>query len=73
MLPLPLTSEWRREALRTNLWVVPASEVLAAIGLYFEPDDRADARRAYDEVSRAAARGGRPSVSQENGAEERRQ
>ncbi|HUE28932.1 MAG TPA: DUF2254 domain-containing protein [Solirubrobacteraceae bacterium] len=35
MLPLPLTSEWRREALRTNLWVVPAIEVLAAIGLYF--------------------------------------
>ena len=35
MLPLPLTSEWRREALRTNLWVVPAVEVLVAIGLYF--------------------------------------
>ncbi len=35
MLPLPLTSEWRREALRTNLWVVPAIEVIVAIGLYF--------------------------------------
>jgi uncharacterized membrane protein len=34
MLPLPLGLEWRREALRTNLWLVPAIEVLVAIGLY---------------------------------------
>ncbi|MBV9838967.1 MAG: DUF2254 domain-containing protein [Solirubrobacterales bacterium] len=27
-------SEWRREALRTNLWLVPALEVLAALVLY---------------------------------------
>jgi uncharacterized membrane protein len=32
---VPLASEWRREALRTNLWLVPAVEVLAALGLYF--------------------------------------
>ena len=31
MFPL---SEWRREALRTNLWVVPVVEVLAAVALY---------------------------------------
>jgi len=30
-----LRSEWRREALRTNLWVVPAVEVVLAVGLYF--------------------------------------
>ncbi len=35
MFPLPLGSEWRREALRTNLWLVPIIEVVAAIGLYF--------------------------------------
>jgi uncharacterized membrane protein len=34
MLPLPLASEWRRESLRTNLWLVPVIEVLAAVGLY---------------------------------------
>ena len=28
-------SEWRREMLRTNLWVVPAAEVIAAVALYF--------------------------------------
>jgi uncharacterized membrane protein len=28
-------SEWRRETLRTNLWVVPAAEVIAAVALYF--------------------------------------
>ncbi len=27
-------SEWRREVLRTNLWLVPAFEVLAAVGLF---------------------------------------
>ncbi len=31
---LPLGSEWRREALRTNLWLVPTIEVIAAIALY---------------------------------------
>ena len=31
---VPLGSEWRRERLRTNLWVVPAIEVIAAIALY---------------------------------------
>jgi len=31
---LPLSSEWLRESLRTNLWVVPMLEVLVAIGLY---------------------------------------
>jgi len=30
-----LRSEWRREALRTNLWVVPAIEVVIAVALYF--------------------------------------
>ncbi len=30
-----LRSEWRREALRTNLWVVPAIEVVVAVALYF--------------------------------------
>ncbi len=33
-LRLPLASEWRREALRTNLWLVPMIEVLVAIALY---------------------------------------
>jgi uncharacterized membrane protein len=31
MFPL---SEWRREALRTNLWLVPVVEVLGAVALY---------------------------------------
>ncbi len=35
MFPFPVGSEWRREALRTNLWVVPMLEVIAAVGLYF--------------------------------------
>src|ERR1700730_18308930 len=34
MLRLPLVSEWRREALRTNLWLLPVVEVAAAIALY---------------------------------------
>ena len=34
MFPLPLNWEWRREALRTNLWLVPGLEVLAATALY---------------------------------------
>ena len=29
-----MISEWRREALRTNLWLVPTIEVLAAAGLF---------------------------------------
>jgi len=29
-----LLSDWRREAFRTNLWLVPMLEVLAALGLY---------------------------------------
>jgi len=31
----PLGSQWRREALRTNLWLVPMLEVVAAVALYF--------------------------------------
>jgi uncharacterized membrane protein len=31
----PLFSDWRREALRTNLWLVPVIEVVVAVGLYF--------------------------------------
>jgi uncharacterized membrane protein len=34
MFPLPLRTQWMREALRTNLWVVPMLEVLAAVALY---------------------------------------
>ena len=34
MFRLPLGSQWRREALRTNLWLVPMVEVLAAVALY---------------------------------------
>jgi uncharacterized membrane protein len=34
MIRLPLGSEWQREALRTNLWLVPIVEVVAAIALY---------------------------------------
>jgi len=34
MFPLPLRWEWRREALRTNLWLVPGLEVVGAIVLY---------------------------------------
>ena len=30
----PLQSQWRHEALRTNLWVVPMVEVVAAVALY---------------------------------------
>ena len=30
-----LRSDWRREALRTNLWLVPTLEVVAAVALYF--------------------------------------
>jgi uncharacterized membrane protein len=34
MSRLPLGSDWRREALRTNLWLVPVVEVIAAVILY---------------------------------------
>ena len=34
MFPLPLRWESRREALRTNLWLVPSVEILAAVALY---------------------------------------
>ena len=34
MLNLSLRSQWRREALRTNLWFVPLLEVIAAILLF---------------------------------------
>jgi uncharacterized membrane protein len=34
MFAIPLRWEWRREALRTNLWLVPSIEVVAAILLY---------------------------------------
>jgi uncharacterized membrane protein len=34
MFPFPLATAWRREALRTNLWLVPMLEVIAAVGLY---------------------------------------
>ena len=33
MLPVGL-SQWHREALRTNLWLVPTIEVIAAVGLF---------------------------------------
>lgn len=32
--PLPKPSAWRREALRTNLWLVPTAEILLAVGLF---------------------------------------
>jgi uncharacterized membrane protein len=31
---LPGPSTWRRDALRTNLWLVPTLEVIAALGLF---------------------------------------
>ncbi len=30
----PLVSDWRREALRTNLWLVPMIEVIAVVAMY---------------------------------------
>jgi uncharacterized membrane protein len=41
-------SEWRREVLRTNLWLVPAIEVLAAVVLF--AGTYALDRAAYDHV-----------------------
>jgi uncharacterized membrane protein len=34
MFRLPFGSDWRREALRTNLWLVPAIEVVASVALF---------------------------------------
>ncbi|MBV8429819.1 MAG: DUF2254 domain-containing protein [Solirubrobacterales bacterium] len=34
MLGLALGSEWRQEAVRTNLWLIPALEVVAAVALF---------------------------------------
>src|SRR6185437_5497973 len=34
MFRLPFLSEWQREALRTNLWLVPMVEVVAAVVLF---------------------------------------
>jgi uncharacterized membrane protein len=34
MTGLPFPSAWRREALRTNLWLVPTVEILAAVALF---------------------------------------
>ena len=30
----PRASTWRRDVLRTNLWLVPTLELLAAVGLF---------------------------------------
>jgi uncharacterized membrane protein len=48
MFPLSVASSWRREALRTNLWLVPMIEVIAAVGLYVVTHavDRAEFRHA---------------------------
>jgi uncharacterized membrane protein len=35
LLRLPVVREWQRDALRTNLWLVPAVEVVVAVGLFF--------------------------------------
>jgi uncharacterized membrane protein len=32
--PVPLPSAWRREALRTNLWLVPTVEIVLAVALF---------------------------------------
>ena len=34
MAPPGVVSQWQREELRTNLWLVPAIQVIAAIGLF---------------------------------------
>jgi uncharacterized membrane protein len=34
LLRLPVVREWQRDALRTNLWLVPAVEVVVAVGLF---------------------------------------
>ena len=35
MVPLMSVSQWRREVLRTNFWMVPSLEVLASIALFW--------------------------------------
>src|SRR5580692_3261361 len=42
----PLPSAWRREALRTNLWLVPTVEIALAVGLFL--GTYALDRAAYD-------------------------
>ena len=42
----PVPSAWRREALRTNLWLVPTAEILLAVGLFVVT--HAVDRAAYD-------------------------
>jgi uncharacterized membrane protein len=44
--PLPLPSAWRREALRTNLWLVPTVEIVLAVALF--AGTHALDRAAYD-------------------------
>ncbi len=43
---IPLPSAWRRESLRTNLWLVPTVEILAAVALF--AGTHALDRAAYD-------------------------
>jgi uncharacterized membrane protein len=45
-LRAPLPSAWRREALRTNLWLVPTVEIVLAVGLF--AGTHALDRAAYD-------------------------
>jgi hypothetical protein len=35
-----LEADWRREALRTNLWVVPVVQTLAVLSLFAAPTGR---------------------------------
>jgi uncharacterized membrane protein len=50
VFPFSLGWSWRREALRTNLWLVPTLEVIVAIGLYFAT--HAIDRAAFDHTLR---------------------
>jgi uncharacterized membrane protein len=50
VFPSSLGWSWRREALRTNLWLVPMIEVIVAIGLYFAT--HAIDRAAFDHTLR---------------------
>jgi uncharacterized membrane protein len=53
VFPFTLGWSWRREALRTNLWLVPMFEVIVAIGLYFAT--HAIDRAAFDDKLRLPA------------------
>jgi len=53
VFPFTLGWSWRREALRTNLWLVPMIEVIVAIGLYFAT--HAIDRAAFDHTLRLPA------------------